>query len=64
MIKNIQELNEDLLKTYEQINTGETTSQIAQDKANLAGKVLAGYKLRMVYNRTMGKSPEISFFEI
>jgi hypothetical protein len=62
--KNIVELNNDLLRIYDNIENKKIGLNVAKEKANIAGKVVKGYCGLQEYNNKMGYKKKIAFWEV
>ena len=61
----IDDLTEDLMRTYAEVHNGEIKPTIAKEKANIAGKVIKGVALKLLYAdmRQRGVVQEIPFMK-
>ncbi len=60
-IKNIADLQQDLLFMYEQLRTGEIEPKEAIEANNTAGKIIGVAKVQLAYHALRGEAPSIPF---
>jgi hypothetical protein len=59
----ITDLRDDLLRVYQNIENKKIGLNLAKEKANIAGKVLASAKVELEYNKLIGNKTKIDFLE-
>jgi hypothetical protein len=59
--KNITELRNDLLESFEQVKKDPRRLAQAGELANTAGKIIASVKVQLEYSIILGQEPEIDF---
>lgn len=62
-MKGANDLTQDLLKKYEQLQDGTLDIKQAKQIANIAGKIIGSAKSQLLYNIYMERKEPIPFFE-
>jgi hypothetical protein len=63
-VTNIKELRDDLLNTYDGLESKKMPLNMAKEKANTAGKILNSLKLELDYNEKRKYNKKIDFLEV
>ena len=61
---NILDLRNDLIKSYEELQSGKMSLRDAKEQANLAGKIMNSAKLQLEYNVYAKRQERIAFLEV
>lgn len=62
-IKNVKDLRDDLINTYQGIKTGAVSLREAKERNNTAGKILNSAKIELEYNSYTKSNKKIDFLE-
>ena len=63
MAKNVTELRDVLLDTFEQLINGEIDHDKAKEITNMSGKIISSAKVQMDYNKATKSGKKIDFLE-
>ena len=62
-IKTVNDLRAILTEEIEKIRTGQTTAANVNAITNATGKILSSVKMEIEYNKLIGKTPKIEYFD-
>jgi len=60
-MKNVKDLRDDLLETFDQLRSGEIGFQEAKVLCNLSGKICSSAKLQLEYNKYAHSKHKVKF---
>jgi hypothetical protein len=63
-MKNVQDLRNEMIQTYENLKTGKMGLREAKEHANVCGKILSSAKLELEYNCYIKSGNKIPFLEV
>lgn len=63
MLKNIEDLTNDLSLVYDELRSEKMGKSQAKELANVAGKLISASKTKMEYNKMVGSKNPIKFLE-
>ena len=62
-MKNVKDLRDELIQTFEQLRSGKVGISEAKELANVSGKILSSAKLQLEYNKYAQSKNRIKFLE-
>jgi hypothetical protein len=61
---NIQELRNELLKSFSDLQNGKLKTKDAKELTNLSGKIILSAKVELDYNKFMKHNKKIDFLDV
>jgi hypothetical protein len=63
-MKNIKELRDELIKSFDALSEGKLKTKEAKEITNMAGKIIMSAKTQLDYNKSLNRQSYIEFLEV